>query len=60
MTAAMKTYGYIAAMAATLLFTGCFHENHELASLSGGEGLLALRRSGRWRRTPERRSTRFL
>ena len=36
----MKTYGYIAAMAATLLFTGCFHENHELASLSGGEGLL--------------------
>lgn len=36
----MKTYGYIAAIAATLLFTGCFHENHELASLSAGEGLL--------------------
>ena len=39
----MKTNGYIAAMAATLLFTSCYHEIHELASLSGeDEGLLGL------------------
>lgn len=36
----MRTTGYIAAIAATLLFTACYHENHELASLESGSGLI--------------------
>ena len=36
----MKTNRSIAALAATLLFTGCFHEIHELGPLNAGEGLL--------------------
>ena len=36
----MRKTGFIAALAAALLFTSCFHEIHELGSLSTGEGLL--------------------
>lgn len=37
----MRTTGYIAALAAAVLFTAsCYHENHELALLENGTGLV--------------------
>lgn len=36
----MKTTVLSAAFAATLLFTSCFHENHELSALESGMGLV--------------------